>query len=122
MWTIEKSFTFEAAHRLPNHDGKCARLHGHSYKMIVYIQSPTLIELGAESGMVMDYGDISDVVKPFIDQYLDHHYLNESTGLENPTSEELARWIYNRIKLRLNVYAVRVDETCTSSCLYTGAK
>lgn len=120
MWTIEKEFTFEAAHRLPHHDGKCARLHGHSYRMIVSIQRNELIDSGPKSGMVMDYGDISAVVKPFIDQYLDHHYLNDSTGLENPTSEALAFWVFTRLRnLGLFVHSVKICETCTSAAEYT---
>lgn len=81
-----------------------------------------MIRDGAKQGMVMDYGDISAVVKPFVNKFLDHHYLNESTGLESPTSEELARWIFGQLRDRgLPVAAIKIYETCTSACLFEGA-
>lgn len=120
FWRIEKDFAFEAAHMLPRHDGKCKKLHGHSFKGRVGIASNGLVATGPKVGMVMDYSDIKTVLEPFVDTYLDHCYLNESTGLENPTSEELARWIYLYLldKLPGLVY-VTVFETCTSSCRYS---
>jgi len=118
-WILEKEFTFEAAHKLPHHDGKCARLHGHGYRMIVYVESDRLIESGPKQGMVMDYGDISAIVKPFVEEYLDHWYLNESTGLENPTSEELARWMFEQLRDRgLPLHSIKICETCTSAATY----
>lgn len=115
MWTLKKDFQFEAAHRLPKHQGKCARLHGHSYRMTIYVTGTELTD-----GMVIDYGEIGYYVKPFVDQYLDHHYLNETTGLENPTSEELARWVYQKLPLPsgIKLTAVEIHETCTTACLY----
>ena len=70
--------------------------------------------------MLADFGDISQVVKPFVDLHLDHHYLNETTGLENPTSEELAKWIFQQLRqfFSTNLKAIEIDETCTSSCRY----
>lgn len=119
VWSISKTFTFEAAHKLPSHQGKCSRLHGHSFKLTVYVSSDRLIGSGSSIGMVMDYGDISAVVKPLLESSLDHYYLNESTGLENPTSEELARWIYDQISSQLSsIAAVEIAETCTCKCIY----
>lgn len=119
VWTIEKEFAFEAAHRLPKHDGKCQRLHGHSFRGVVGIVATSLVKLGPKTGMVVDYGDIKSVLTPLIEKRLDHFYLNESIPeLENPTSEELARWIYKQLLPFLNVAYVRVFETCTSSATY----
>ncbi|WP_215449412.1 6-carboxytetrahydropterin synthase QueD [Streptomyces sp. ATCC 21386] len=116
---IFREFTFESAHRLPNvpEGHKCARLHGHSYKVIVHVEGP----VGAESGWVMDFGDVKRAFKP-IEARLDHYYLNEIEGLENPTSEVLARWIWDRLKPTLpGLSALTVRETCTSGCTYRGA-
>lgn len=120
QWTVYKEFTFEAAHRLPFHDGKCSRLHGHSWTGRIYIKGNNLITDGAKQGMIMDYGDIKKYIQPLLDQYLDHYYLNESTGLENPTSEALAKWIYEKLEaINLpGLYAVEIKETCTSGCQY----
>jgi len=120
QWIIYKEFTFEAAHLLPFHDGKCSRLHGHSWKGRIYVKGNTLIAEGAKKGMIMDYGDIKKYIKPLLDDYLDHYYLNESTGLENPTSEALAKWIYEKLEdINLpGLYAVEIQETCTSGCKY----
>lgn len=116
---IFKEFTFEAAHRLPNvPDGhKCARLHGHSYRVIVNVTGP----VGGQSGWVMDFGDLKAAFRPLAQQ-LDHYYLNEVPGLENPTSENLARWIWDRLKPSLtDLSAITVRETCTSGCTFRGA-
>lgn len=115
---IFREFTFESAHKLPNvaPGHKCGRLHGHSYRVEVHV----LGEVGAESGWVQDFGDIKVAFKPLEDQ-LDHNYLNEIEGLENPTSENLARWIWARLADSLPLMsAVQVRETCTSGCIYRG--
>jgi 6-pyruvoyltetrahydropterin/6-carboxytetrahydropterin synthase len=115
---IFKEFTFEAAHRLPNvPDGhKCARLHGHSFKVAIHVEGP----VDSETGWVMDFGDIKAAFKPLYDR-LDHYYLNEIEGLGNPTSENLARWIWIRLKPELPALSkIVVNETCTSGCIYRG--
>ena len=115
---IFREFTFEAAHRLPNvpEGHKCARLHGHSYKVIVHVEAP----VEPESGWVMDFGDLKKAFKP-LEVRLDHYYLNDIEGLENPTSEVLARWIWERLKPTLpDLSALTVRETCTSGCTYRG--
>lgn len=119
-WIISKKFTFEAAHQLPSHQGKCSRLHGHSWVCWVYVSGDALKTEGSETDMVMDYGTIKAVVKPLLDNYLDHYFLNETTQLENPTSERIAQWIFDRIEAELpGLVAVRVDETCTAHCVYS---
>jgi 6-pyruvoyltetrahydropterin/6-carboxytetrahydropterin synthase len=115
---IFKEFTFEAAHRLPNvpPGHKCARLHGHSFRVELHVAGP----VGRESGWVMDFAEIKVAFQPLYDQ-LDHTYLNEIDGLENPTSERLARWIWRRLRPRLPGLArVVVRETCTTGCVYAG--
>jgi len=119
-WIIYKEFRFEAAHKLPNYDGKCNRLHGHSWVGRVHIKGNELIDQGCKQGMIIDYGDISEYIQPLLDDFLDHYYLNETTGLENPTSENLSRWIFEKLeKVGLpGLYAVEIRETCTSGCIY----
>jgi 6-pyruvoyltetrahydropterin/6-carboxytetrahydropterin synthase len=118
-WEIEKHFTFEASHQLPNHDGKCRNCHGHSWRGTVTVRSCLLETQGPQSGMVLDYGVISAALKPLVENYLDHHHLNETTKLVNPTSEELARWIYMKlIGVLPGLVGVAIHETCTSSCRY----
>lgn len=120
-WVIYKEFHFEAAHRLPNHDGKCRRLHGHSFIGRVYVKGAALIDEGPKRGMIMDYGDLKRFIRPLVHDYLDHYDLNESTGLTDPTSEALAKWIYERLEeMGLpGLHAVEIKETCTSGCRYT---
>lgn len=115
---IFKEFTFEAAHRLPNvpEGHKCARLHGHSYHVTLFLEGP----VGENSGWVMDFGDLKKHFKPIYDR-IDHRYLNDIPGLENPTSENLARWIWAELKPALPLLSkIQVRETCTSGCIYTG--
>jgi 6-pyruvoyltetrahydropterin/6-carboxytetrahydropterin synthase len=115
---IYKDFSIEAAHRLPNvPDGhKCARLHGHSFQVRLVISG----EPGASSGWVMDFSEIKEIFKPLFDR-LDHHYLNDIKGLENPTSENLAIWIWRELKADLPLLSrVEIKETCTSGCVYRG--
>jgi 6-pyruvoyltetrahydropterin/6-carboxytetrahydropterin synthase len=115
---IFKEFTFEAAHRLPNvpPSHKCARLHGHSFLAAIYVRGP----VEEPSGWVIDFADIKSVFQPFYDQ-LDHHYLNEIPGLENPTSEHIAQWIWCQVADQLpGLCKVVVRETCTSGCIYEG--
>lgn len=120
MWILSKTFRFEAAHRLPRHDGKCARLHGHSWQFTVKVGANALRRSGSKTGMAIDYGDIKAAVAPLLREKLDHHYLNETTELENPTSEEIARFIYEWLEPKLpGLVAVVVNETCTSSCTYS---
>ena len=92
---IFKVFTLEAAHRLPHVPAghKCARLHGHSFRVEIHVSGP----VDPHSGWVMDFADIKAAFQPLYDQ-LDHHYLNEVDGLDNPTSERLAAWIWERLK------------------------
>jgi len=116
---IVKIYTFEAAHRLPNvpEGHKCARLHGHSFRFEVKLSG----EADEYTGFLADFGDISAVVKPLVENYLDHNYLNEVPGLTNPTSEEIAMWLWRKIKPEVpDLSEIIVHETCTSRCVYRG--
>ena len=119
-WLIYKEFRFEAAHKLPHHDEKCYRLHGHSWIGRIYVRGNRLIDNSAKQGMIMDYGDIKKYIKPLLDNYLDHYYLNESLKMENPTSEMVAMWIYEKLEAAdlPGLDAVEVRETFTSGCTY----
>lgn len=113
-----KIFQIEAAHRLPQvPDGhKCARLHGHSFRIEVHARG----DVDARLGWVMDFADIKAAFAPIYDA-LDHRCLNDVEGLENPTSENLARWIWDALKPRLPALCrILVHETCTSGCAYAG--
>jgi len=115
---IFTDFSFEAAHRLPNvpEGHKCARLHGHSFRVRVTVSGP----VDPRMGWVIDFADIKQAFAP-LREALDHRYLNEIGGLENPTSEVLARWIWDRLHPSLPILsAVEVRETCTSGCIYRG--
>ncbi len=115
---IFKTFTVEAAHRLPNVPvgHKCSRLHGHSFQISIYVEG----EAGEQTGWIMDFGELKKAFQPIYDQ-LDHHYLNDITGLENPTSEMLAIWIWNKLKPALpSLSQILIKETCTSGCVYRG--
>jgi len=115
---IFREFTFESAHRLPNVPlgHKCGRLHGHSYRVEIHVSG----SVGDETGWVMDFADIKNAFQPVHDA-LDHHFLNELDGLENPTSEVLARWIWRRLRPALpSLSKLVVRETCTSGCIYHG--
>ncbi|MCZ7591619.1 MAG: 6-carboxytetrahydropterin synthase QueD [Kiritimatiellae bacterium] len=116
---IFKKIAFEAAHRLPNcpPDHKCARLHGHSFQVELHVRGP----VGPHAGWVMDFADLKKAFAPLYDQ-LDHRYLNDIPGLENPTSENIARWIWDRLKPTLPLLCrVVVLETCTAGAVYDGA-
>ncbi|MCU0309825.1 MAG: 6-carboxytetrahydropterin synthase QueD [Acidimicrobiales bacterium] len=115
---LHKQFRFEAAHRLPAvpEGHKCARLHGHSFAVTVWVEG----EVDPDTGWVMDFADIATAFAP-VHERLDHRYLNEVDGLENPTSEILAVWIWDRLAPSLPGLArVDVHETCTSGCRYDG--
>ena len=113
---IFKVFSIEAAHRLPNLPAshKCSRLHGHSFRIEIHVRG----EIQEPEGWVMDFADVKRAFQPLFDQ-LDHHYLNDVPGLENPTSERLAEWIYQNLKPRLPLLSmVVVHETCTAGSRY----
>ncbi len=130
MYSVAKEFKFEASHQLLDHDGKCARLHGHSWVGYVRIEGTSLVLSGPKAGMLVDYGDLKGLVQPLVEQYLDHHHLNATLQMRMPTSEAIAQWIYNALRppfaaLRTRypennfwLESVVIRETCTSAAEY----
>lgn len=115
---IVKDFRFEAAHYLPNvpKEHKCRRTHGHSFRGEVAVRG----EVDPTIGWVMDFADLKRLVQPIIEE-LDHYLLNDIPGLENPTAEQVAVWIWRRLKPSLpRLHRVTIEETCTSRCHYYG--
>lgn len=129
-YRLFKSRTFEAAHKLPEHDGKCARLHGHSWSVTVVIETDRIVRSGPKTGMAVDFGDVSTPLDKLIEDRLDHYYLNESVPIQTPTSEALARWIFDELETHyqiamaageipaMRLVAVEIGETCTSKAIY----
>jgi 6-pyruvoyltetrahydropterin/6-carboxytetrahydropterin synthase len=115
---IFKEFMFEAAHRLPNlpAEHKCGRLHGHSFRIVIHVSG----DLDADKGWVMDFADVRAAFSPILDQ-IDHQYLNDIDGLENPTSEVIAKWVWERLHPYLpQLSKIELHETCTAGCIYRG--
>jgi len=115
---LVREFTFEAAHRLPHapEGHKCFRLHGHSFRVELICEG----RVDPRVGWLLDFADIKKAFMPCFEQ-LDHRYLNEIAGLENPTSELLAKWIWLRVKPVLPLLTqVNIAETCTTRCEYRG--
>lgn len=116
---LVKQFGFEAAHHLPGvpPEHKCARMHGHSYRIVVHLEG----EVDPVSGMVVDFAEVSDAFEAAIHSQLDHQCLNAVEGLENPTSENVARWIWRQLHTTLPLLcAVEVRETASSGVIYRG--
>jgi 6-pyruvoyltetrahydropterin/6-carboxytetrahydropterin synthase len=116
--TIVREMSFEAAHRLPlvPEGHRCRRLHGHNFRCEVHVTGA----IDPETGWVVDFGDVADAFEPIRAQ-LDHHYLNEIEGLENPTSENLARWIWDRLcPVLQGLSAIVLHENEVSRCIYRG--
>jgi 6-pyruvoyltetrahydropterin/6-carboxytetrahydropterin synthase len=115
---LVKDFRFEAAHFLPQvpEGHKCRRIHGHSFRGEVAVRGP----IDPTIGWVMDFADLKKAVDPIVAQ-LDHYLLNEIAGLENPTSELLAVWIWKQlVPMVPNLFRITIEETCTSRCHYFG--
>jgi 6-pyruvoyltetrahydropterin/6-carboxytetrahydropterin synthase len=115
---IRKTFKFEAAHVLPHHPGKCARLHGHSYRFDVAVRGALQTE-GPATGMVVDFDELSAIVRPNVVERLDHSSLNEL--LPNPTAEEIALWIWHELEPRIvGLDEIVVWETQTACAIVRG--
>lgn len=117
---LTRDYRFEAAHRLPMvpADHKCARMHGHSFRVEITVAG----EVDERMGWLVDFADITAVVEPLLLNELDHRTLNDVPGLENPTSERLCAWLWARIAPALpGLTAITVHETCTARCTYRGA-
>ena len=118
MIEIRKTFQFEAAHRLPHlpSSHKCSRIHGHSFKFEVAITG----DIDQQKGWVLDFGEINRKVEPVVEE-IDHRFLNEIQGLENPTSENIAIWLWNKLEPNLpGLVEIAVCESANSRCVYRG--
>ena len=118
MIELIKGFDFEAAHWLPNvpEGHKCRRMHGHSFKGELAVRG----EIDPRTGWLIDFAELKAAVDPLIKR-LDHYLLNDIEGLDNPTSERVAMWLWERLKPQLpQLYRVTIEETCTSRCHYFG--
>lgn len=117
---LVKEFRFEAAHFLPNvpEGHKCRRVHGHSFRGEICVRGP----LDPQLRWVVDFSELKGAIEPLV-RRLDHYLLNEIEGLENPTAESIAVWIWNHLLPSLPGLArVTIEETCTSRCHYYGAR
>jgi 6-pyruvoyltetrahydropterin/6-carboxytetrahydropterin synthase len=115
---IYKSFRFDAAHRLTGvpDTHKCSAMHGHSYEIQIHVRGP----VDPQTGFVMDYGDLAKACDPLFEE-MDHAILNEIDGLENPTSENMSVWLWNRLKPELPLLSkIIIKETPSSGCIYEG--
>jgi 6-pyruvoyltetrahydropterin/6-carboxytetrahydropterin synthase len=116
---LTREYTFEAAHRLPMvpPEHKCSRMHGHSFRIEVVVAG----EIDPRMGWLVDYGEITSIVEPILRRELDHRALNDVPGLENPTSENLSVWLWNRlVPLLPGLATITVAETCAARCTYRG--
>ena len=115
---IFKKFTFDSAHSLPNvPDGhKCKAVHGHTYQMTLFMEGDLVPDLD----WVMDFAEVKAVVEPIV-KVVDHKYLNDIQGLENPTCEKIAIWLWDHIKPDLPALTkIELNETPTSGVVYEG--
>ena len=118
---LVKEFNFNALHELPYAPAgdKSARPHEHNFRVDVTVEGE--LNPVAQTGGLVDYGDIQQAMDPLLENYLNDGYLNQIGGLENPTSNNIARWIWGQLKERLpGLKRVSLQETCTSSCDYEG--
>ena len=116
---LTRDFRFESAHRLPMvpADHKCFRMHGHSYRIGVTVEG----EVDPKLGWLIDFGEIAARVEPILKQELDHRVLNDVPGLENPTAENLAEWLWKRLaSIVPHLSAITVHETCAARCVHRG--
>ncbi|NIM00950.1 MAG: 6-carboxytetrahydropterin synthase QueD [Acidobacteria bacterium] len=112
---VRRRFEFEAAHKLPNHPGKCRELHGHSYKLFVKVDRA----VDEASGMVIDFSDLKKIVKESIVARLDHVYVNDM--IDNPTAERMAVWIWDELQPKLDgLVEIELQETSNCSVIYRG--
>ena len=115
---VYKTFTIEAARSLPKlpNGHPCQNVHGHSFKITITVEG----KIDKNTGLVMDFADIDSAFRPIYER-IDHTYLNEINGLENPSSENLCRWIWKQLDLSLNgLKQIEVKETESTGCIYKG--
>lgn len=119
MFLIRK-FKFDAAHNLESYKGKCEKLHGHTYRLVVIVEG-----IPDSEGMIIDFVELKDIVKREVIDILDHSYINEI--IKQPTAENIAIWIWQRLEEKLkrgncHLYEIQVWETEDSGVIYRGEK
>jgi len=115
---IFKTFTIESARSLPNlpNGHPCKNIHGHSFKIIITVSG----KVNINTGFVMDFSEIDSAFAPIYKQ-IDHAYLNDLNGLENPSSENLCQWIWSRLSITLpSLKKIEIKETESTGCIYKG--
>ena len=115
---LAKDFEFESAQSLPTFPAghKCRQVHGHSFRLTVSVRG----EVDEASGILYDHAVISKAMRPIVEQ-LDHAYLNDVPGLENPTIERMCRWLWERLAPQLpGLYELVLHETPRARCIYRG--
>lgn len=121
LYRLSKKFRFEASHQLMNHDGICARLHGHSYNGEIVVQGLNLNETGPQGNMLVDFSELKNICTK-IEQKLDHRHLNDVLETSMPTAEFIAKWIVDSFSITLpsgvTFHKIAVEETCTSRVEY----
>ena len=120
MYTLEKTFFFEAGHTLEHHDGKCKSPHGHNYGLTITLCNTKINSSGPKKNMLIDFNDVSRLVRPMLDEYFDHKWLNDTLDTDSPTAEYIAFWIYNHLKPQIALlHSVTINETPTNKVIYT---
>ena len=117
---VYKKFTIESARSLPNlpNSHPCKKVHGHSFKIIISVSG----NINKETGFVIDFNDINNAFKP-LKKKIDHVYLNDIEGLDNPSSENICKWIWKRLKDQLpGLSMIEIKETTSTGCIYKGEK
>lgn len=121
MYELEKTFCFEAAHFVRTCEGKCQRIHGHSFQLTLKLRADQLAQEGAEKNMIVNLLKLDELVGPMLDTYLDHRLLNETLACESPTLEFMAHWIYHFLKPKLTpLFAVTLSAGNQTSATYFG--
>lgn len=119
MYELQRTYRFSAGHQLHHHDGRCRNPHGHSYTLTIELKGNTLQKEGPKTGMLTDFSDIDLKVKPMIERYFDHQWLNDTLNSDNPSSEFIAYWIYKHLKPQLPLlHKISVSETTDSKATY----
>lgn len=110
---LTKEFTFDSAHKLDWHEGKCKKLHGHTYRLEITIKGEV-----NKKGIIIDFADVKEIVNKNVIKILDHENLNDI--MKNPTAENIVIWIWDKLKCELNLHEIKLWETPTSYVTYDG--
>ena len=115
---IFKKYFFDAAHFMPNYskDHKYGRVHGHTYEVVVRVDG----NIDNQNNWVINYDELDDYVTPLL-KVLDHKTLNDISGLKNPTSENLAKWFWLKLKKKIkNLESIEINRPRIGGCIYKG--